>query len=140
MCRLTHPSNKPSKDIARKLSVQSDLFLIGCVQEKLIASVMAGYDGHCGWINYLAIDTDFQSRGYGKQLVLYVEKKLRVLGCPKINLQIREGNDKVFPFYQNLGFVEDNRVSMGKGLKTTSDFNPIQSQKILNFDKLCLNF
>ena len=66
---------------------------------------MAGYDGHRGWINYLAVHPDFQSRGYGNQLLAYVEKKLRVLGCPKINLQIRKGNDTVFSFFQKLGFV-----------------------------------
>tara|TARA_B100000686_G_scaffold91476_1_gene98104 strand:+ start:412 stop:612 length:201 start_codon:yes stop_codon:yes gene_type:complete len=66
---------------------------------------MAGYDEHRGWINYLAVHPDFQSRGYGNQFLAYVEKKLRVLGCPKINLQIRKGNDKVFSFFQKLGFV-----------------------------------
>ena len=117
VCKLTVPWNNPYKDIKSKLSVQPELFLVGYLKDELIASVMAGYDGHRGWINYLAVHPDFQSRGFGKQLMVYVEKKLRELGCPKINLQIREGNDRVLCFYQKLGFVEEKRVSMGKRLE-----------------------
>ena len=117
MCKLTVPWNNPHKDIARKLKVQAELFLVGYLEDKLIASVMAGYDGHRGWINYFAVHPDFQERGYGKQLMDNVENRLRELGCPKINLQIREGNDKVFSYYQKLGFVEDKRINMGKRLE-----------------------
>ena len=112
MCKLTVPWNNPYKDIARKLKVQAELFLVGYLEDKLIASVMAGYDGHRGWINYFSVHPDFQARGYGKQLMDNVENGLRELGCPKINLQIREGNDKVFTYYQKLGFVEEKRISM----------------------------
>ena len=117
MCKLTVPWNNPYKDIARKLKVQAELFLVGYLEDKLIASVMAGYDGHRGWINYFAVHPDFQARGYGKQLMHNVENGLRELGCPKINLQIREGNDKVFSYYQKLGFVEEKRINMGKRLE-----------------------
>ena len=108
---------QPHKDIARKLKVQAELFLVGYLEDKLIASVMAGYDGHRGWINYFAVHPDFQARGYGKQLMDNVENGLRELGCPKINLQIREGNDKVLSYYQKLGFVEEKRINMGKRLE-----------------------
>ncbi|GIT72359.1 MAG: hypothetical protein Ct9H300mP28_21730 [Pseudomonadota bacterium] len=87
---------------------------------------MAGYDGHRGWINYFAVHPDFQSRGYGKQLMDNVENKLRELGCPKINLQIREGNDKVFSYYQKLGLLRKSVSTWVKGLKMTSNFYPIQ--------------
>jgi ribosomal protein S18 acetylase RimI-like enzyme len=117
MCKLTVPWNNPYKDIARKLKVQAELFLVGYLEDKLIASVMAGYDGHRGWINYFAVHPDFQARGYGKQLMDNVENRLRELGCPKINLQIREGNDKVLSYYQKLGFVEEKRINMGKRLE-----------------------
>ena len=90
---------------------------MGYLEDKLIASVMAGYDGHRGYINYLAVHPDFQARGYGKQLMDNVENGLRELGCPKINLQIREWNDKVFSYYQKLGFVEENRINMSKRLE-----------------------
>ena len=69
------PWNNPYKDITRKIKVQKDLFLVGFLEDKLIASVMAGYDGHRGWINYLAVHPDFQKRGYGKKLMKNVEKK-----------------------------------------------------------------
>ena len=117
ICKLTVPWNNPHKDIARKLKVQAELFLVGYLEDKLIASVMAGYDGHRGWINYFAVHPDFQPRGYGKQLMDHVENGLRELGCQKINLQIREGNDKVFSYYQKLGFVEEKRINMGKRLE-----------------------
>ena len=117
MCKLTVPWNNPYKDIARKLKVQSELFLMGYLEDKLIASIMAGYDGHRGWINYFAVHPDFQSRCYGKQLMNNVENKLRELGCPKINLQIREGYDKVRSYYQKLGFVEGKRINMGKRIE-----------------------
>ena len=117
MCKLTVPWNNPYKDIARKLNVQAELFLVGYMEDKLIGSVMAGYDGHRGWINYFAVHPNFQARGYGKQLMNYVENRLRELGCPKINLQIREGNDKVFSYYQKLGFFEEKRINMGKRLE-----------------------
>jgi ribosomal protein S18 acetylase RimI-like enzyme len=117
MCKLTVPWNNPYKDIARKLKVQAELFLVGYLEDKLIVSVMAGYDGHRGWINYFAVHPDFQAKGYGKQLMDNVENGLRELGCPKINLQIREGNDKVLSYYQKLGFVEEKRINMGKRLE-----------------------
>ena len=117
MCKMTVPWNDPYKDISRKLKVQAELFLVGILEEKLIASVMAGYDGHRGWINYFAVHPDFQARGYGKQLMQNVETKLRELGCPKINLQIREGNEKVLSYYQKLGFVEEKRIHMGKRIE-----------------------
>ena len=117
ICKLTVPWNNPYKDIARKLNVQAELFLVGYLEYKLISSVMGGYDGHRGWINYFAVHPDFQARGYGKQLMDNVENGLRELGCPKINLQIREGNDKVLSYYQKLGFVEEKRISMGKRLE-----------------------
>ena len=117
VCKLTVPWNNPYNDIARKLRVQPELFLVGYIEDKLIASVMAGYDGHRGWINYFAVHPDFQSRGFGKQLMNYVEKKLSELGCPKINLQIREGNKNIISYYQKLGFVQEKRINMSKKLE-----------------------
>ena len=117
ICKLTVPWNNPYKDIARKIKVQAELFLVGSLEDTLIGSVMAGYDGHRGCINYFAVHPDFQARGYGKQLMDNVEYGLRELGCPKINLQIREGNDKVLSYYQKLGFVEEKRINMSKRLE-----------------------
>ena len=117
VCELTVPWNNPHKDIARKLQVQPELFLVGILDSRLIATVMGGYDGHRGWINYLAVHPDFQGKGYGQEIMNSVEIGLREMGCPKINLQIRRGNNKIASFYQKLGFTSDNVVSMGKRLE-----------------------
>ena len=53
-CGLTRPWNDPHRDIARKLAVQRELFLVGEEGGRIVASVMAGYEGHRGWVNYLA--------------------------------------------------------------------------------------
>ena len=117
VCELTVPWNNPHKDIARKLQVQPELFLVGILDSRLIATVMGGYDGHRGWINYLAVHPDFQGNGYGQEIMNSVETGLREMGCPKINLQIRTGNDKIEFFYQKLGFTNDQVVSMGKRME-----------------------
>ncbi|MBC8257621.1 MAG: GNAT family acetyltransferase [SAR324 cluster bacterium] len=117
LCELTVPWNNPHKDIARKLKIQPELFLVGILEKHLVASVMAGYEGHRGWINYLAVHPDFQSQGFAQQIMDSVETALRKMGCPKINLQIRTGNDKVISFYQKLGFTNDHVVSLGKRLE-----------------------
>ncbi len=117
LCELTVPWNDPHKDIARKLKVQPELFLVGMLENHLISSVMGGYDGHRGWINYLAVHPDFQAQGFAQQIMDFLESALRKIGCPKINLQIRAGNDKVILIYQKLGFTDDRVVSMGKRLE-----------------------
>ena len=113
---LTRSWNDPKKDIIRKLKVQADWFLVSEQDRKIIASVMAGYDGHRGWINYLAVDPSVQGKGIASKLMQYVEKELEEFGCPKINLQIRKGNQGVMEFYQKIGYQQDDVVSFGKRL------------------------
>lgn len=115
-CELTRPWNDPRKDIQRKLTVQPELFLIGEQDEHIVATAMAGFDGHRGWINYLAVHPDVQRQGLGRQLVRHVEQALAAIGCPKLNLQIRTGNAQVIAFYQALGYGQDELISMGKRL------------------------
>lgn len=115
-CHLTVPWNDPYKDIARKLDVGADLFLVGTLNDVVIASVMGGYEGHRGWINYLAVHPTQQRNGFASQLVQAVEQRLLTLGCPKLNLQIRQGNNAVQAFYESLGYSDDNAMSMGKRL------------------------
>lgn len=123
LCELTVPWNNPYKDIARKLKVQPELFLVGMLDSLLIATVMGGYDGHRGWINYLAVHPDFQGQGYAQQVMENVESELRKRGCPKINLQIRSGNARVMALYQKLGFTDDQALSMGKRLEEDHSLN-----------------
>lgn len=115
-CDLTRPWNDPHKDITRKLSVQDDLFLVACDGDDIVGTVMGGYDGHRGWINYLGVLPEWRKRGVGRTLMLDVEQRLLKLNCPKINLQIREGNYPVMAFYEAIGFVDDKAKSYGKRL------------------------
>ena len=123
LCELTVPWNNPYKDIARKLKVQPELFLVGMLDSLLIATVMGGYDGHRGWINYLVVHPDFRGQGYGKQVMGNIESELRKRGCPKINLQIRSGNARLMTYYQKLGFSDDQALSMGKRLEEDHSLN-----------------
>lgn len=115
-CRLTRPWNDPRKDIARKLTVQPELFLVGVVDGAVGASVMAGYEGHRGWVNYLAVSPRLRGRGYGRLLMERVEEMLLERGCPKVNLQVRQTNAEALAFYRHLGYVQDESVSLGKRL------------------------
>ncbi len=98
------------------MSFQPDLFLVGIDDESIVASVMTGYEGHRGWINYLAVDPTNQLSGFGKKMMDRAENILRALGCVKINLQVRSTNSSVLGFYDSIGYVTDNVVSMGKRL------------------------
>lgn len=115
-CGLTRPWNDPHKDIARKLTVQRELFLVGEVEGEVVASVMAGFEGHRGWVNYLAVAPQVRGRGYGSQLMKLVEERFVAMGCPKVNLMVRAGNTAVLAFYRRLGYGPDEVVSLGKRL------------------------
>ncbi len=115
-CGLTVPWNDPVKDIKRKLAKDPELFLIGLIDGIVVASVMGGYDGHRGWVNYLAVKPELQKTGYGRQLMDAVEKKIAAQGAPKINLQIRTSNLDVIAFYKAIGYKQDEVVGMGKRL------------------------
>jgi len=81
-----------------------------------VATAMGGYEGHRGWINYLAVDPRCQRRGYAECLVRELEIRLIALGCPKVNLQVRASNSAVIAFYEKIGYSQDLNVSMGKRL------------------------
>jgi len=115
-CGLVVPWNDPAEDIERKLNVDRDLFLVGHLDGELMATVMGGYEGHRGWINYLAVKPSSQRKGYGQEIMKAVEDRIRSRGCPKINLQIRTGNAAVAAFYESIGYGTDNVIGMGKRL------------------------
>jgi ribosomal protein S18 acetylase RimI-like enzyme len=115
---LLRPWNDPKKDIARKLKVQRDLFLVAEIEGVVVGVVMAGYDGHRGWVNYLAVDIGQRRRGIGTALIRDAERRLKLLGCPKINLQVRIENTAVQQFYAALGYGVDEVASLGKRLES----------------------
>ena len=115
-CGLTRPWNDPRKDIARKLTVQPGLFLVGEKDGKIVATVMAGYDGHRGWVNYLAVAPEHRRQGLGRVLMQEAEERLLVLGCPKVNIQVRTSNAEALGFHRSLGYAQDDTASFGKRL------------------------
>jgi len=116
-CGLIRTWNDPRRDIARKQRVQPELFLVGTVDGAVVAAVMAGYEGHRGWINYLAVLPEHRRAGLGRAMMAAAEGRLKTLGCPKVNLQVRRDNPEVIAFYARLGYLEDAVVSMGKRLE-----------------------
>lgn len=143
-CGLLRPWNDPRRDIARKVAEQPELFLVaedgedsedsegaedtehsgvtgdtddtGVAGPRLLGAGMAGYDGHRGWVNYLAVRPDLQGSGLGRVFMAEFERLLTERGCPKINVQVRQGNEQVLGFYASLGYAEDRAVSLGKRL------------------------
>lgn len=106
--------NKPELVIERKVMFGDGLFFVATAGDAVIGTVMAGYDGHRGWIYSVAVSPSHRRREVGSQLVRFAEAALTRKGCMKVNLQIMEGNESVTAFYTSLGFSVENRVSMGK--------------------------
>jgi ribosomal protein S18 acetylase RimI-like enzyme len=116
-CGLVVPQNNPRRDIQRKMKVNPEWFLVGEMDGQIVSTCMVGYEGHRGWINYLAVRPDQQRQGLGRQIMEHAERLLREVGCAKINLQVRSSNQKVIRFYESVGFHQDPVVSMGKRLE-----------------------
>ena len=108
--------NAPERVIAKKLDYDDGLFFVAIAQETVIGTVMAGYDGHRGWIYSMAVSPDHRKQGVGSRLLIFAEDKLSKLGCMKINLQVMEDNAAVARFYLSNGFHTEKRISMGKRL------------------------
>lgn len=113
---LVRPWNDPARDIERKMAVDPELFLVGTVEGRLVASAMGGYEGHRGWVNYLAVDPAWRGHGFARAMMTSLEAKLRAIGCPKLNLQIRADNLAAVGFYEAAGYVRDDVVCFGKRL------------------------
>ena len=118
---LVVPQNDPAKDIERKLNVDPELFLVGTEAGTVVATVMGGYEGHRGWINYLAVGPEMRGRGLGRAMMDAVERLIAARGCPKINLQVRSTNADVIAFYTAIGYGDDRVVGMGKRLVQDAD-------------------
>jgi ribosomal protein S18 acetylase RimI-like enzyme len=118
--RLVFPDaplhNNPRNDIRIKGKVQPELFFVASQEGKIVGTAMSGFDGHRGWVYYVAVHPDFRRMGIGSALMRTVEIALGAAGCPKLNLQIRANNHAVQSFYQSLGYDVEDRLSMGKKL------------------------
>ncbi len=106
--------NRAEIAIPAKLAVQPDLFLVAAEADEIVGTVMAGYDGHRGWLYAVAVRPFRRREAIGSMLIHEAEERLKRLGCRKINLQIRSDNENVMHFYEALGYVGEARVSMGK--------------------------
>lgn len=115
---LTRPWNDPHKDIARKLSTRPEWFMVAVIGVQIVGTVMAGYDGHRGWVNYLAVAGTHRRMGIGRRLMGEAENLLRAVDCPKINLQVRSTNRDAVGFYEALGYSVDDVISLGRRLES----------------------
>jgi ribosomal protein S18 acetylase RimI-like enzyme len=112
------PQRDPRVSIANKLATQPELFFVGECDGRVIGTIIAGYDGHRGWLYSLAVAEDMRGNGYGRALVEHAESELGKRGCPKVNLQILAGKADVQAFYAKLGYRADEVVSLGKRLQS----------------------
>ena len=108
------PWNEPAAMIQRKLTVQPELLLVACKEDQLVGAVMGGFDGVRGWIHHLAVHPRYRRQGVARALMQAAELGLEKLGCPKVNLQVRATNASVIAFYQSVGYLLEERVSLGK--------------------------
>ena len=115
-CGLLRPWNNPMQDIALARTNSTSTILVGLVDGLPAATAMAGFDGHRGWVFYVAVDPAHRRRGLGRQIMEAAEAWLRTQGAPKLQLMIRQTNSAVIDFYERLGFTDQKVVVMGKFL------------------------
>jgi len=115
-CGLTRPWNDPREDLARALAAADATVLVGDSEGGVVASVMVGFDGHRGWIYYLAVDPALQRQGLGRAMMKAAEQWLRDRSAPKLQLMVREDNTQALDFYARLGLERQAVVVLGKRL------------------------
>ena len=115
-CGLTRPWNDPRTDIADARGTPTSTVLVGTSGAQLVSSVVAGYDGHRGWLYYVAVDPGRQGSGLGRATVDAAEEWLRRRGVRKVRLMVRHGNEQVLGFYGALGYADAECVVLGRDL------------------------
>jgi len=116
-CSLTVPWNDPGEDIRRKLEHSPELFFVAEREGWVVGTCMAGYDGHRGWVYYLGVDPGLRMRGIAARMMRHAEELLEAMGCPKIDLMVRESNGAVREFYRRIGYRDDPVAVMSKRLQ-----------------------
>ncbi|MBP2298324.1 GNAT family acetyltransferase [Azospirillum picis] len=119
-CGLVVPWNDPAADFVLALSKDNSAVLAGVLDGRVVASVMVGQDGHRGWIYYLAVDPTHQGRGFGRRMVAEAESWLAAAGMPKVQLLVRNTNERVLAFYERLGYAKPPTMLMQKWLTNPS--------------------
>jgi ribosomal protein S18 acetylase RimI-like enzyme len=125
---VTRPQRNPHLSIANKMTTQPELFFVAELDGRVVGTVMAGYDGHRGWMYSLAVDMAFRRHGIGKRLVAHAEAALTARGCPKVNLQVLSAKEDIRAFYEALGYRADAVISLGKRLGEFADAAPIAAE------------
>jgi ribosomal protein S18 acetylase RimI-like enzyme len=115
-CGLTRPWNDPRADFRLALRTADAAVLLGRDGAAPIASVMAGFDGHRGWVYYLAVDPSHRREGHGRAMMAAAEQWLKARGAPKLQLLVREGNEAALRFYERLGLEKQPTITLGKRL------------------------
>lgn len=115
-CDLTRPWNDPWRDVNNARRTPDATVLVGRVEGALVASVMVGFDGHRGWVYYLAVDPGVRRRGLGRDMMEAAERWLRDRGAPKMQLMVRETNAAALGFYERLGLERQAVITLGKRL------------------------
>ena len=121
----TKPHRNPRLSIENKSTTQPELFFVATLGERIVGTVMGGYDGHRGWLYSLAVDESVRRHGIGTRLVAHVENTLTGMGCPKLNLQVLSAKADIQAFYEALGYRADAVISMGKRLGSFVDAAPV---------------
>jgi ribosomal protein S18 acetylase RimI-like enzyme len=112
----TAPHHAPADSVRRMVDQAPDLFFVAELDGEVVGTVLAGWDGHRGWIYSMGVRPDLQRAGIGSALLGHAVDALRARGCPKVNLQVLPGNRAVVGFYERHGFKVEERVSMGRAL------------------------
>ena len=115
-CGLTRPWNDPAADIALARRGANSTILVGRADDRIVASALAGHDGHRGWVYYVAVDPDQQGKDFGRAIMAAAEDWLRAQGLEKVMLMVRADNTKVRAFYDRLGYETQERVIYAKWL------------------------
>jgi len=106
--------NDPKTSIEQKTKQNDKLFFVAVEDNKIVGTIISGYDGHRGWLYSLAVSPKHRNKGIGTSLVKKAIEELKKLGCLKVNLQINNDNKTVVDFYKKTGFIIEDRISMGK--------------------------
>lgn len=106
--------NEPHLTISKKIAINDGLFFVAIENTQIVGTVMAGYDGHRGWLYSVSVHPDKRRSGIGSSLVQHAESSLENLGCMKIKLQILDTNESTADFYRSLGYSIEPTINMGK--------------------------